>query len=97
VPSYRTLFSIFFTSEPVGDYEDAKAAAAAGTYGRFFHAMLRRGVALAPSAYEVGFCSLAHSDRDIERTIGAAREAAAEIAVGEAAAAASRSRPHGDN
>ncbi|MGO8874326.1 MAG: glutamate-1-semialdehyde 2,1-aminomutase [Acidimicrobiales bacterium] len=79
VPQLRSLFAVFFSAEPVLDYEGAKAAAANGLYAAFFHAMLDRGVALAPSAYEVGFCSLAHSDEDIDRTLQAAAEAAEEV------------------
>ena len=45
----------------------ARSAAANGIYATFFHAMLERGVALAPSAYEVAFCSLAHGDGEIDR------------------------------
>ncbi len=82
VPVARTLFSVFFIDEPVRDYEGAKAAASSGLYPPFFHAMLRRGVALAPSAYEVGFCSMAHTDGDVERTVQAAAEAALEVASG---------------
>jgi glutamate-1-semialdehyde 2,1-aminomutase len=43
-------------------------------FNRFFHAMLGRGVYLAPSAYEAGFVSSAHGAADIEATLGAARE-----------------------
>jgi glutamate-1-semialdehyde 2,1-aminomutase len=82
VPVYRTLFGIFFDDEPVSDYDGAKRAAASGLYAPFFHAMLARGVALAPSAYEVGFCSMAHTDADVERTVEAAAEAALEVAAG---------------
>ncbi len=82
VPCERTLFAVLFSTDPVRNYEDAKAAAANGLYGKFFHAMLDRGVALAPSPYEVGFCSLAHSDLDVERTIEAAAQAATEVADG---------------
>jgi glutamate-1-semialdehyde 2,1-aminomutase len=79
VPVFRSLFSIFFTDEPVRDYDDAAKAASSGWYGPFFQAMLRRGVALAPSPYEVGFCSLAHSAGDVDRTIEAAAGAASEV------------------
>jgi len=82
VPVYRTLFAVFFTDDPVRDYDGAEAAATAGLYAPFFHAMLARGVALAPSGYEVGFCSMAHSDADIERTVEAAGEAAREVVAG---------------
>jgi glutamate-1-semialdehyde 2,1-aminomutase len=61
------------------DYESARAIAAGDTYSRFFHAMLRRGVALAPGAYEVMFPGLAHDDDVLTRVLDAAGEAAAEI------------------
>jgi glutamate-1-semialdehyde 2,1-aminomutase len=44
-------------------------------FNHFFHAMLQRGVYLAPALYEAGFVSAAHSDADIEATVNAAREA----------------------
>ena len=44
-------------------------------FNRFFHAMLDRGVYLAPALYEAGFVSAAHTERDIELTVTAAREA----------------------
>jgi glutamate-1-semialdehyde 2,1-aminomutase len=81
VPACRTLFGIYFADEPVTDYDGAKRAASNGLYAPFFHAMLARGVALAPSAYEVGFCSMAHSDADIDRTVEAAADAAREVAA----------------
>ena len=80
VPVSRTLFAVFFTDEPVTDYEGAKAAAAGDLYPAFFLAMAARGVALAPSAYEVGFVSMAHDEVDVERTIHLAAEAALEVA-----------------
>ena len=43
-------------------------------FNRFFHAMLDRGIYLAPSAFEAGFVSAAHTDADIDATIAAARE-----------------------
>jgi glutamate-1-semialdehyde 2,1-aminomutase len=44
-------------------------------FNRFFHAMLERGVYLAPALYEAGFVSAAHGDDDIAATVAAAREA----------------------
>jgi glutamate-1-semialdehyde 2,1-aminomutase len=82
VPVCRTLFGIFFSDEAVTDYDGAKRAASNGLYAPFFHAMLARGVALAPSAYEVAFCSMAHGDADLDRTVEAAAEAAREVAAG---------------
>jgi glutamate-1-semialdehyde 2,1-aminomutase len=76
VPVVSTLFSVFFTDQPVRDFADATRAASSGMYTTFFHAMLDAGVAMAPSPYEVAFCSLAHGDAEIEATIEAAQSAA---------------------
>ena len=62
------------------DYVTARAWAGNGVYPRFFHAMLRRGVALAPGAYEVLFPGLSHSDDVLDRVVSAAGEAAVEVA-----------------
>ncbi len=51
-----------------------------GVYPRFFHAMLRRGVALAPGAYEVMFPGLSHSDEVLASVVSAAGDAATEVA-----------------
>jgi len=64
---------------PPTDYEEARALAGNGAYGRFFHAMLRRGVALAPGPYEVMFPGTAHDDVVLARVIEAAGEAALEV------------------
>jgi glutamate-1-semialdehyde 2,1-aminomutase len=69
-----TMFSNFFTSEPVIDYDSAKASDT-DRFGRYFHAMLEGGVYIAPSQFEAGFISLAHSDEDIDQTVQAARRA----------------------
>jgi glutamate-1-semialdehyde 2,1-aminomutase len=69
-----SLFSVFFTEGLVADYDAASRQDAEG-YARFFHAMLRRGIALAPSAFEGWFLGDAHTDADIERTVEAAGEA----------------------
>jgi glutamate-1-semialdehyde 2,1-aminomutase len=81
VPVFGTICSIFFSDEPVHDYEGARRAASSGLYAPFFRAMLARGVALAPSPYEVAFVSLAHSEADIDFTIEAAADAAREVAA----------------
>jgi len=52
-----------------------------GLYGRFFHEMLTRGVAMAPGAYEIMFVSLAHSSEDLSHTCEIAREAASAVAT----------------
>ncbi len=59
----------------------ARAIATGETYPRFFHAMLRRGVALAPGAYEVMFPGLAHDEDALASVVDAAGEAAAETAA----------------
>jgi glutamate-1-semialdehyde 2,1-aminomutase len=81
VPVVGPLLGLAFAEEPVTDYEGAKAAAAGPAYSRFFHAMLRAGVAFAPGAYEVAFPSLAHSDTDLEATAVAAEGALEEVAA----------------
>ena len=78
-PRAFTLAGLFFSATSVADYDAAKAADTA-TYARFFHAMLDRGVYLAPSAFEAMFPSLAHTDADIARTIEIAADAANAIA-----------------
>jgi glutamate-1-semialdehyde 2,1-aminomutase len=71
------MFGLFFSGEKVTRYDQATAADTA-LFNRFFHGMLKRGVYLAPSAFEAGFLSSAHSDQDIADTLQAAREALAE-------------------
>jgi glutamate-1-semialdehyde 2,1-aminomutase len=68
------MFGIFFTDAPrVTDYAGATACDQE-RFRAFYHAMLERGVYLAPSAYEAGFVSAAHSDADIDATLHAAAE-----------------------
>ena len=68
------MFGLFFTAEKVRGYAQATAADSA-MFNRFFHGMLQRGIYLAPSAYEAGFMSSAHSEQDIADTLQAARGA----------------------
>jgi glutamate-1-semialdehyde 2,1-aminomutase len=74
------MFGIFFTDAArVTDF--AQATACDGErFRRFYHAMLHRGVYLAPSSFEAGFVSAAHDEADIQATIEAAGEAFAEVA-----------------
>jgi glutamate-1-semialdehyde 2,1-aminomutase len=67
------MFGLFFTSETVRNYDDAKKSDLA-KFSRFHRGMLEKGVYLAPSQFEAGFTSLAHTDTDIERTLAAAEE-----------------------
>ncbi len=69
-----SMFTTFFSAEPVTDWTSA-ARSDREAFARFFHAMLDAGVYLAPSQFEAGFVSTAHSDEIIERTIAAARRA----------------------
>jgi glutamate-1-semialdehyde 2,1-aminomutase len=73
------MFGLFFSDVPVDTYAGA-VACDIEAFKRFFHAMLSRGVFLAPSAFEAGFMSSAHGDAEIRQTIEAARGAFAEIA-----------------
>ncbi len=67
------MFGMFFTGGPVRNYDDAKKSDSA-KFARYHRGMLERGVYLAPSQFEAGFTSLAHSDEDIDRTIEVAKE-----------------------
>ena len=73
------MFGLFFTDRKVETFADAVACDTAA-FNRFFHAMLRRGVYFAPSAFEAAFLSSAHGDVEIAHTIEAAREAFREVA-----------------
>ncbi|MBF0292643.1 MAG: glutamate-1-semialdehyde 2,1-aminomutase [Nitrospinae bacterium] len=68
-----SLFTMFFTETPVTDYKTAKTCDTA-RFAKFFIGMLERGVYLAPSQFEAGFMSLAHSKDDVVKTLEAARE-----------------------
>jgi glutamate-1-semialdehyde 2,1-aminomutase len=66
------MFGLYFRSTPPNSYAEVMECDKAA-FNRFFHAMLGKGVYLAPSGFEAGFVSAAHSAEDIERTIQAAR------------------------
>ena len=82
LPVYATrvgsMMTSFFTGRRVVDYDSATSCDTQ-RYGRFFNAMLRRGVYLAPSQFEAMFVSLAHSVEDIQATIDAAGAACDEL------------------
>jgi glutamate-1-semialdehyde 2,1-aminomutase len=65
------LLTVFFSGEPVRDYDDARACDTE-RYGAFCRAMLERGVYLPPSQFEAWFPSLAHTEAHVERTLAAA-------------------------
>jgi glutamate-1-semialdehyde 2,1-aminomutase len=69
-----SMVGFFFTEGPVTNLTSAKQSDT-GFYGRFFHAMLDRGVYLAPSQFEAGFLSTAHRPADVDATLAAADEA----------------------
>ena len=73
------MFGFFFHPGPVASFDDAKRSDLP-RFRVFFHAMLARGVYLAPSAYEAGFVSLAHGPREIRATLAAAEDAFREAA-----------------
>ena len=70
----KSMFTGFFTAGPVNVLSQVEQAHTA-QYGRYFHAMLERGVYLAPSQFEAGFVSTAHTEADIDRTIEIAEAA----------------------
>lgn len=74
-----SMYTMFFTSEPVFDWTTASKSNRE-TYARFFHAMLDEGVYLAPSQFEAAFVSAAHTDELIDRTVAAARKAFTQMA-----------------
>ncbi len=72
------MFGLFFSAEPVTTYAQATACDVE-RFKTFFHGMLAEGIYLAPSAFEAGFLSSAHSAADIEATIAAARRVLTKI------------------
>ena len=66
-----SMFSVFFTADPVTDLEGARKSDRA-LFAKYFAAMLDRGVYFAPSPFEANFLSVAHAGSDLERTIAAA-------------------------
>lgn len=70
-----SLFSVFFTDQPVHDYESALASDTK-KFSKYFHYLLEHGIYAAPSQFEILFLSRAHTDEDIDRTCKVFREAA---------------------
>ncbi len=75
------MFSMFFTSKSDVCNLDDVSASDSESFNCLFHALLARGVYLAPSAYEAGFVSAAHDDQHIAATVSAADQAFAEVAA----------------
>jgi glutamate-1-semialdehyde 2,1-aminomutase len=78
VNAFGSLVTPFFTSSPVRDYDSALQADTAA-YATFFRGMLTRGIYPPPSQFEAWFLSAAHTDRDVKRTIAAARAAMKDV------------------
>ena len=78
VPTIGNLVGVYFGDHRATDYDDARATDEQA-YARWFHAMLQRGVALAPGAYEVAFPGLAHDGAVIDQIISVAGEALASL------------------
>ena len=76
-----SVLTPFFTAGPVTGYAAATASDTAA-YAAFFRGMLRRGVYPPPSQFEGWFLSAAHTERDVDRTVGAARRALNDVAGG---------------
>jgi glutamate-1-semialdehyde 2,1-aminomutase len=68
-----SMFCSYFTSEPVENLADAMKSDRE-RFKKYFHGMLARGIYLAPSQFEAGFLSIAHTETDVEQTIEAAAE-----------------------
>jgi glutamate-1-semialdehyde 2,1-aminomutase len=68
-----SMFCGYFTDQPVHNVADAMKSDRA-RFGRFFHGMLEQGIYFAPSQFEAGFISSAHSTEDIDRTVAAAEK-----------------------
>ena len=78
VNAFGSLLTPFFISSPVRDYTSALASNTAA-YAAFFRGMLKRGIYPPPSQFEAWFLSAAHTDRDIRKTIGAAKSAMRDV------------------
>lgn len=82
VPVRGPLLGLYLSREECDEptnFAEAQRLCENGLYRPFFHAMLEQGVALAPGAYEILFVSLAHTDDDLSRTVGAAASAAQSV------------------
>jgi len=78
---FGSLLTPFFTDRSVRDFASATSADT-DRYARFFRGMLARGIYPPPSQFEAWFLSAAHTPRDIDRTIAAARGAMADVIAG---------------
>ncbi len=74
-----SMFGLFFSDQPVVDYESAKQSDV-GAFNTYFHAMLEQGIYLAPSQFEAAFMSGVHTDEDITATVAASAYAFGKVA-----------------
>ena len=81
LPRAGSLLGLFFGTPPPTDFDEAKVLADNGVYPKVFHALLDRGVALAPGPYEALFPSLAHGDAVVDETIQIAFDSAKAVAA----------------
>jgi glutamate-1-semialdehyde 2,1-aminomutase len=81
LPRVGSLLGLFFGTTPPTDFDEAKVLADNGVYPKVFHALLDRGVALAPGPYEALFPSLAHGDAVVDETIQIAFDSAKAVAA----------------
>ena len=72
------MFGFFFAEKPVRNYQDA-AESDQDRFRKFFMGMLKEGIYLAPSAFESGFISMAHTEEDLEKTAAACRKVMASL------------------
>jgi len=73
-----SMWTLFFSATPITDYATA-AQSDTARFGKYFHAMLERGIYLPPSQFESAFISTAHTEEDIDQTINAAKEALSDM------------------
>jgi glutamate-1-semialdehyde 2,1-aminomutase len=79
VNAFGSVLTPFFTTSPVRDYASALLSDTT-SYAAFFRGMLKRGIYPPPSQFEAWFLSAAHTDRDVRKTIAAAKSAMKEVA-----------------
>ena len=72
------MFGLYFAAKPPASFAEVMQCDKEA-FNRFFHAMLERGIYLAPSGYEAGFVSAAHTPEDIEKTLAGQQEALAQL------------------
>jgi glutamate-1-semialdehyde 2,1-aminomutase len=78
IPAFGSIFSVFFGGDPVRDFDDVMRTEK-DKYVAVFHALLKRGVYMPPSPFEVSFLSIAHTGEHIRKTVAAWEQALGEI------------------